>query len=92
MFKHLVPIPLVAAPSRSVMADCVVGVCDPVGGGRDINIEGGTGWFDEDSEIVTNEVSCFDTVFHEISVALIENKMHTFFIKTNLVRSLVKEI
>ena len=73
MFEHLVPKTKMASTCCCVMANRVVGVGDPVGGGCDINIERGARWFDPNSEIVPNNIPCFDTVFHEVSVPFYKN-------------------
>ena len=78
MLKHLVPETKMAATCSCVMANSVIGVGDPVGGGRNINIKGRAGWFYEHSQIVSNDVPCLDTIFHEISVSCVKKKQTDF--------------
>ena len=51
------------------MADSVIGVGDPVSCWGNVDIEGGTGWFYEHSQIVTYVISSLDTILHEISIS-----------------------
>jgi len=68
MFKHLVPKSKMAATSRRIMTDRIIGICNPVSCRRNIDVECGARGFYEDCEIVANEIPSFDTVLHEIRV------------------------
>lgn len=62
---HAVPKAKVGAPSRNVVTNNVVGIGDPVCGGRDVIIQQAGALLDEDGQVVLQDVLCLNAVLDE---------------------------